>query len=101
MLSSELRLTSHAPLLPFLHTQISQANNRAIRRLEDALSQIYEGGATVPVVDPPMLKDLMPWNTNDFYRYEGSLTTPGCYEVVTWTIFQNTVKVTEAEVRTS
>ena len=47
-----------------------------------------------------MLKDLMPWNTNDFYRYEGSLTTPGCYEVVTWTIFQNTVKVTEAEVRT-
>ena len=78
---------------------MSETNNRAIGRLETALSQISEGGTTVPVLDPPMLKDLMPWNTNDFYRYDGSLTTPGCYEVVTWTIFQHPVKVTEAEVR--
>ena len=80
---------------------MSESNNRAIGRLEEALSQISEGGSTVPVFEPPRLQDLMPLNTNDFYRYEGSLTTPGCYEVVTWTIFQHPVKVTEAEVRTA
>ncbi|XP_043228604.1 putative carbonic anhydrase 3 [Amphibalanus amphitrite] len=77
--------------------ELSEANNRAIGRLEEALAQITEGGSSVPVVDPPRLQELMPLNTNDFYRYEGSLTTPGCYEVVTWTIFQHPVKVTEAE----
>ena len=91
------RLTCHFTSLP----QVSEYNNRAIGRLEEALSQISEGGASVPVNDPPRLQDLMPINTNDFYRYEGSLTTPGCYEVVTWTIFQYPVKVTEAEVRSA
>lgn len=77
--------------------EVSKTNNRAIGRLEEALSQISEGGSSAAVVEPPQLQELMPWNTNDFYRYEGSLTTPGCYEVVTWTIFQKTVKVTEEE----
>ncbi|XP_037093387.1 putative carbonic anhydrase 3 [Pollicipes pollicipes] len=79
--------------------EVSDVNNRAIGRLEKALSEITEGGDSTVVEDPPRLLELMPWNTNDFYRYDGSLTTPGCYEVVTWTIFQHTVKATEDELR--
>ena len=81
-----------------LQLQVSRANNRAMKRLEPALRRIQKGGATVGVQDPPRLQDLMPWNTNDFYRYDGSLTTPNCNEVVTWTIFLETVKITHKQV---
>jgi len=34
------------------------------------------------------LKKVLPQNTNEFYRYNGSLTTPNCQEIVVWTIFK-------------
>ena len=65
---------THSDFFP----QVSRANNRAMKRLEPSLRRIVKGGASVPVEEPPRLQDLMPWNTNDFYRYDGSLTTPNC-----------------------
>nr|ANJ59780.1 alpha carbonic anhydrase 4 [Exaiptasia diaphana] len=40
------------------------------------------------------IADLMPKNREAFYRYDGSLTTPVCQEVVTWTVFNNTMPIT-------
>lgn len=31
-----------------------------------------------------------------FYRYMGSLTTPGCHEVVVWTVFEQVLKINSA-----
>ena len=33
-----------------------------------------------------------------FYKYKGSLTTPGCYESVTWFVMNSHPQITEKEV---
>jgi len=33
-----------------------------------------------------------------FYKYKGSLTTPGCYESATWFVMNNHPQITEKEV---
>ncbi|MCP3932279.1 MAG: carbonic anhydrase family protein, partial [Bacteroidetes bacterium] len=45
---------------------------------------------TKPTITSFNLEDFLPENPEkeDFYRYNGSLTTPGCNQVVTWTVFK-------------
>ena len=45
------------------------------------------------------LDQLLPADKSKFYRYSGSLTTPDCNEVVTWTVFSDAVEVSQAQVR--
>ncbi|KAJ3657050.1 hypothetical protein Zmor_016085 [Zophobas morio] len=40
--------------------------------------------------DPVVLRDYLPKDCSGFYRYNGSLTTPDCNEVVVWTVFKRT-----------
>ena len=51
-------------------------------------------------IHPVPLSELLPYDTNEFFRYDGSLTTPepevdgtACAEIVRWTVFHNPVKV--------
>ena len=44
------------------------------------------------------LNSFLPDHTDEFYRYEGSLTTPQCQETVIWTIFTNTIQISEKQV---
>ena len=35
----------------------------------------------------------------NYYRYSGSLTTPPCYESVIWTVFEDPILISSAQVR--
>jgi len=41
---------------------------------------------------------LLPGNTNNYWTYEGSLTTPPCCESVRWIVFQDEIEVSESQI---
>lgn len=44
------------------------------------------------------IRALLPARLDEFYRYDGSLTTPPCYPSVLWTIFRNHVTISRKQV---
>lgn len=69
-------------------------NNSAFQMLIDNFDNIsYKGQNTS--IDAFPIEQLIPTDLGMFYRYEGSLTTPPCYESVQWTVFKETIKITE------
>lgn len=43
--------------------------------------------------------DMLPNDTSKYYHYTGSLTTPPCYESVSWYIMHEGIKITQDQVR--
>lgn len=44
------------------------------------------------------IEELLPESPGEYYRYEGSLTTPPCYPTVLWTVFRNPVQISQDQV---
>ncbi|CAH1802229.1 unnamed protein product [Owenia fusiformis] len=76
--------------------EVSSEDNADLQPLIQALSLIKTQGqkTTLPYF---MLSKFLPRNLKRFYRYYGSLTTPPCLETVVWTVFKETVKVSERQ----
>lgn len=45
------------------------------------------------------IRAMLPENLNHFFRYEGSLTTPPCYESILWTVFDTPVTLSHNQIR--
>lgn len=45
------------------------------------------------------ISTFLPTEGQDFYRYFGSLTTPGCNEVVEWTVVRDPIYVKPSQIR--
>ncbi|XP_068234635.1 uncharacterized protein [Palaemon carinicauda] len=74
------------------------STNSKLQHLIDGLADITEKDGQTTIT-PFMLNDLLPPQTDQFYRYHGSLTTPTCNEIVTWTVFKNVLKLSTAQLR--
>ncbi|XP_068109615.1 carbonic anhydrase 14 isoform X2 [Hyperolius riggenbachi] len=45
------------------------------------------------------VKELLPNSLDKYYRYSGSLTTPPCYQSVTWTVFSDPVHISQSQMQ--
>lgn len=64
------------------------------KKLTDLFSAIQNISSKVNVTKEISIDDLLgDVNRKEYYRYNGSLTTPTCDEAVVWTVFKESVKV--------
>ncbi|XP_027050352.1 carbonic anhydrase-like [Pocillopora damicornis] len=74
--------------------ELGSEPNGILSRLQSKFEMIVAEGKSVPVVDTDkiFLKDLVPAfnNGSPYYTYQGSLTTPPCFESVRWIVLSET-----------
>jgi len=85
--------------------EIDSADNPAISPIVDALEKIEKpdskfdmAGSTFKITD--LISGVAPLTPDDKYEYtnyDGSLTTPGCMEVVNWINFIKPLKISSAQ----
>lgn len=60
----------------------------------------HSAGDSVDLASTFRLSTLLPraGRLSGYYRYQGSLTTPDCSEVVVWTVFEEPVEIGREQV---
>ncbi|CAG6015353.1 unnamed protein product [Menidia menidia] len=73
-----------------------EETNPGFNNILSYLSRIRHAGqkAFIPAFD---VRSLLPNNLGRYYRYNGSLTTPPCYQSVIWTLFHERVQISKAQ----
>ncbi|KAJ0004280.1 hypothetical protein NQD34_010494 [Periophthalmus magnuspinnatus] len=98
-LSTALADQEGVAVLGFFYEKSNSANRKydpiitSLRSIKAA-----NGNTSLP---PVSLAQLLPpeQNLTSFYRYKGSLTTPGCTEAVVWTLFENPIPLSSDQLR--
>lgn len=68
-----------------------------IQKLTDKMQQITSSGDTLSMPEGFDPASLLPNNRSEYWTYPGSLTTPPCYESVTWVVFKEPIEVSEEQ----
>ncbi|XP_025032285.1 carbonic anhydrase 9 isoform X2 [Python bivittatus] len=84
-----------AVLAAFL--QVGLEINEPYQHILKHLSDIKEEGEETVVAGFDVTK-LLPDNFDRYFRYNGSLTTPPCYQTVNWTVFNQTVRLSQDQI---
>ncbi|XP_057693064.1 carbonic anhydrase 12 isoform X1 [Corythoichthys intestinalis] len=72
------------------------AHNPSFEKILPYFSQVkYKSNShKIPAFD---IRQMMPQRLDEYFRYDGSLTSPPCYQSVTWTVFKNPVSISQAQ----
>ncbi|MCJ8740776.1 hypothetical protein PDJAM_G00062750 [Pangasius djambal] len=78
--------------------EVSTEENQKFNQVIQALGRIPYNGNT-SIVSDFRLTDILPSleKLSSYYRYSGSLTTPGCDEGIVWTIFQESFSISQQQ----
>lgn len=76
---------------------VHDRSNPTFEKITNQLAQVKYSGSTAKLASPFAMNSLLPTNTKDFIRYSGSLTTPNCNEVVTWTLFNTPIYISHTQ----
>ena len=79
--------------------ELSPYDNPNLNPLLNAIPAIQKGHWEAWNTYPQNFRKLLPVDTKSFYRYQGSLTTPPCSEVVTWTVFHDKLPISERQLK--
>ncbi|XP_063312665.1 carbonic anhydrase 4-like [Pelobates fuscus] len=87
----------HLAVLGFFYEE-NTSNNTKYDGIINGLNMITSKGSIANVTNLRLV-DLIPESRELelYYRYNGSLTTPNCDEIVTWTLFPNTIKLSKGQ----
>jgi len=77
--------------------EVSEQRNPALDLLLPYLAEIKAADSKTTVTPFPISSFLWGADMTSFYRYNGSLTTPGCNEIVQWSVFKKPVPVTSEQ----
>ena len=91
---------SRGPFLSahYFQAPAMQASNFNTAFLKTDSNYVVTQSAAIHIEDlAPLL--VSPDVADRFFKYKGSLTTPGCYESVTWFVMNNHPQISELEVR--
>lgn len=91
-----LGMSDGLAVLGFMFT-ISPNPNPLYATVVDHLKEIKYAGNSTAITTPLPLKDYIGADTENFFRYEGSLTTPTCNEAVVWTVFKREIGISEEQ----
>ncbi|KAL3858194.1 hypothetical protein ACJMK2_012798 [Sinanodonta woodiana] len=79
--------------------EITSSDNEDLEPILSQLDDVHYANSTdlVSLSSNFSLKSILPdfHGHQAYHRYSGSLTTPNCLEVVVWTVFENTIGISE------
>ncbi|KAK6174143.1 hypothetical protein SNE40_017474 [Patella caerulea] len=78
--------------------QISDKPHPGLKTLTDLFNQVQYKNKSINLSQEFNPVCLLPANTNNYWTYLGSLTTPPCCESVTWIVFEEPITVSQDQI---